>query len=518
MRLLPALVMVLAGTVGPLHAQPFQLMDATIDDVKRALSSKQITCRALVEQYIARIEAYDKRGPALNAVQTINRRAVEEAARLDGAPTPVGPLHCVPILMKDQVETSDMPTTYGSAIFKDFVPRRDATIVTKLKAAGAVIVAKTTMGEYAQGYLGSAFGAVRNAYDPTRSASGSSGGTGSGIAANYATVGIGEDTGGSIRGPASVNNLVGLRPTVPLVSRFGMLPARPSTDTLGPIGRSVKDVALVLDVIAGYDPNDPVTAESAGRQPATYTQGLTADGLKGARIGIIREPLDPKADTSSPEFKAARAVIDRAVEDMRRLGAVIVDAPKIPDLASRSASIYDGNVFETEAAMNAYLAQHPNAPVKTLKDILLSGKVVPPRARTLMNVIGHSTDEAGYLQMLLAREALRQAVLAAMADQRLDALAYATFDFQAEKVPADALTTFTLDSAGPGNNRRLSPALGFPAITVPAGFTGDGLPIGLELMGREFNEALLLRLAYAYEQGTHHRRPPQTTPALATAR
>ncbi len=513
-----AILMVMGGTMQPSRSQPFQLMDATIDDVKAALASKQTTCRALVELYIGRIEAYDKRGPALNAVQTINRRAVEEAARLDAAPSPVGPLHCVPILMKDQVETSDMPTTYGSAVFKDFVPQRDATIVTKLKNAGAVIVAKTTMGEYAQGYLGSAFGAVRNAYDPTRSASGSSGGTGSGIAANFATVGIGEDTGGSIRGPAAVNNLVGLRPTVPLVSRFGMLPARPSTDTLGPIGRSVKDVAIVLDVIAGYDWNDPVTAASVGRQPATYTQFLVADGLKGARIGIIREPLDPRADTSSPEFKAARAVIDRAVEDLQRLGAIIVDAEKIPDLARRSAELYDGNVYETEAAMNAYLAQHPNAPAKTLKDILLSGKVVPARARTMMNAVGHSTDEPGYLRYLLAREELRQQVLAMMAGQHLDALAYATFDYPPPKIPADALTTSTLDSAGPGNNRRLSPALGFPAITVPAGFTAEGLPIGLELMGREFDEGLLLKLAYAYEQGTHHRRPPATTPALATAR
>jgi len=518
MRVLLVIVVVLAGTVGPLHAQPFQPMDATIDDVKAALASKQITCRALVEQYIARIEAYDKRGPSLNAVQTINHLALGQAALLDLIPNPIGPLHCVPILMKDQVEMRGMPTTYGSAVFKDFVPQRDATIVTRLEAAGAIIVAKTTMGEYAQGYLGSAFGAVHNAYDPTRSASGSSGGTGSGIAANYATVGIGEDTGGSIRGPAAVNNLVGLRPTVPLVSRFGMLPARPSTDTLGPIGRSVKDVALILDVIAGYDPNDPVTAESVGRQPATYTQALTADGLKGARIGIIREPLDPRADTSSPEFKAARTVIERSIEDMRRLGAIVVDAPKIPDLASRSAAIYDGNVFETEAAMDNYFAQHPNAPVKSLKDILLSGKVVPARARTLTNAVGHSTNEYGYLQLLLARDALRQSVLAMMADEKLDALAYATFDYPPPKIPANALTASALDSAGPGNNRRLSPTLGFPAITVPAGFTPDGLPIGLELMGREFDEALLLKLAYAYEQGTKHRRPPATTPALATAR
>ena len=517
MRLLPATVIALIAALEPAHAQPFQLMDATIDDVKAALASKRITCRALVEQYIARIEAYDKRGPALNAVQTINRRAVEEAARLDAAPTPVGPLHCIPILMKDQVETSDMPTTYGSAVFKDFVPMRDATIVTKLKKAGAVIIAKTTMGEYAQGYIGSAFGVVRNAYDPSRNASGSSGGTGAGIAANYATVGIGEDTGGSIRGPAAVNNLVGLRPTLPLVSRFGMMPARPSTDTLGPIGRSVKDVALVLDVIAGYDKNDPVTAESVGRQPVSYTQFLNADGLKGARIGIIREPLDPTVDPNSADFKSVRAVVDRAIADMRRLGAVIVDGPPIPDLASRSSKLYTENLFETEGATNAYLAQHPNAPVKTLAEILLSGKVVPSRARVMMNLLGRSTNDPAYLQLVLGREQLRQTVLAAMADQNLDALVYATFDGAIPKIPPDAITT-TQDQNSPGNNRRLSPVLGFPAITVPAGFTEDGVPVGVEFMARAFAEPVLFRMAYAYEQGTRHRRPPNTTPALASAR
>ena len=240
------------------------------------------------------------------------------------------------------------------------------------------------MGEFASGYLGSAFGIVRNAYDPTRSASGSSGGTGSGIAANFATVGIGEDTGGSVRGPAAVNNLVGLRPTLPLVSRFGMMPARPTTDTLGPIARSVKDAAIVLDVIAGYDANDPVTADAVGQVPATYTQLLAADGLRGARIGVIREPLDPRADPASADYKQVRAVIDRALADLKRLGAAVVDPVTIPDLASRSVKLYDGNVFETEAATNKYLAQHPNAPVKTLSEILLSGKVVPARARVLM--------------------------------------------------------------------------------------------------------------------------------------
>ena len=427
---------------------------------------------------------------------------------------PVGPLHCVPVLLKDQVETSDMPTTYGSAVFKEFIPNRDATIVTKLKKAGAVIIAKTTMGEYASGFIGSAFGVVRNAYDRTRAASGSSGGTGSGIAANFGLVGIGEDTGGSIRGPASVNNLVGLRPTLPLVSRFGMMPARPTTDTLGPITRTVKDAAILLDAIAGYDANDPVTAYAVGQVPASYTQFLSVDGLKGARIGVIRESMDPRTDPASADYKQVRTVIDRALADLTRLGATLIDPVKIPDVASRSLRVYDGNVFETEAATNDYLAQHPNAPVKTLNEILLSGKVVPARARTLITVTGHSTGEIGYLQLMLMKEDLRQSVLKAMADERLDALVYATFDHPPAKIPDDALTRAAVDATGAGNNRRLAPAVGFPAMSVPAGFTADGLPVGLEIMARAFAEPTIFKLAYAYEQGTHHRKPPATTPAI----
>jgi len=516
MRVL-ALLVAVAGALQPSPPARFRLVEATIDDVRSALVSKQITCRALVDQCIKRIEAYDKSGPSLNAVQTVNRRALQDAERLDAAfaaSGPVGPLHCVPMLVKDQVETSDMPTTYGSAVFKDFVPQRDATIVTRLKKAGAVIVAKSTMGEFASGYVGSAFGVVRNAYDPARSASGSSGGTGSGIAASFATVGIGEDTGGSIRGPAAVNNLVGLRPTLPLVSRFGMMPARPTTDTLGPIARSVKDAAIVLDVIAGYDANDPVTAYAVGQVPATYTQFLASDGLRGARIGVIREPLDPRADPASADYKQVRTVIDRAMADLTRLGAAVVDPVTIPEVKGRSLKVYDGNVFETEAATNKYLAQHPNAPAKTLSEILLTGKVAPARARALMGLLGHTTDEAGYAELLLIKEELRQAVLVAMADAQLDALVYATFDHSPVRIPPDATTRTTIDSTGPGNNRRLSPALGFPAMTVPAGFTADGLPVGLEFMARAFAEPTLFRLAYAYEQGTHHRRPPATTPPL----
>src|SRR3989441_5412697 len=345
-------------------AAGFHLLEATIDDIHAALQSRRITCRELVNPYIKRIEAYDKEGPQLNAVQTINPRALEDAERLDAAYAssgPVGSLHCIPILLKDQVETSDMPTTYGSVIFKDFVPRRDATITTKMKKAGAVIIGKTTMGEFAAGYLGSAFGIVRNPYSPERSPSGSSAGTGAGVAANFATVGIGEDTGGSVRGPAAFNSLVGLRPTVPLVSRFGMMPATPSQDTLGPIARTVKDAALLLDVIAGYDPNDPVTAYAAGQVPPTYTAFLNKDALRGSRLGVIREPFDSTTDTASDEYKKVKAVLDKGLADLKRLGAEGIDPLTIPALQERLRKTFDDNLFETEQAMDGYLAKHPNA-------------------------------------------------------------------------------------------------------------------------------------------------------------
>jgi amidase len=496
---------------------PFHLLEATIGDIHTALQSHEITCRQLVDLYLKRIEAYDKTGPRLNALQNVNSRATQEAEQLDAAfrsSEPVGPLHCIPVLVKDEVEVTGMPTTYGSAVFKDFVPQRDATIVTKLKKAGVVILGKTNMGEYAAGYVGSAFGIARNAYDPARSPSGSSSGTGSGIAANFATIGIGEDTGGSIRGPAAVGSLVGLRPTVPLVSRYGMMPATPSQDTLGPIARTVRDAAILLDVIAGYDPNDPVTAYSVGQIPHSYTEFLRKDGLRGARLGVIRDPMDPKTDVASDDYKKVKVVIDKAISDLKRLGAVVVDPVTIPELKDRVVKAFEGNLFETEQAIDGYLAGEPS-PVKTLGEILLTGKVVPSRSNRLMRNVGKSKSDPGFLQILLLKEETRQIVLKLMADNQLDALVYATFDQQPALIPPDALTNPKIeDLADPGNNRRLAPILAFPALTVPAGFTMDGLPVGIEFMGKPFSEPTLFKLGYAYEQGTHNRKPPASTPPL----
>lgn len=498
----------------PAPAQQFEVMETTIAKVHAAFGAGQLTCRALVQAYLDRIAAYDQAGPALNAVQNLNPRALATADSLDAvwrARAPRGPLHCVPVLLKDQVETRGMPTTYGSILFRDFVPKRDATIVRRLEAAGALILAKTTMGEFAARYVGSGSGIIRNAYDPTRNPSGSSGGTATGVAANFGLVGIGEDTGGSIRGPAAVSSLVGLRPTTPLVSRFGMMPANPTQDTMGPITRCVADAARVLDVIAGYDPDDPATAEAVGHLPASYLTALRPGALRGARLGVLRAARDSAVARAPEEFAKVRVVLEAALARLRQLGAVVVDSFVVPTLADRRVS----NDFETEQATDAYLAQHPEAPVKTLKEILLAGKVNPWRARQMIDLVGKRTTDPGYLTVIQQRAALRTAVFKAMADAGLDAVIYATYDAPPTPIAEDVLTNpRTADAYGRGDNRGLSPAIGFPAITVPAGFTSDSLPVGLEFLGRPFAESLLLGYAFAFEQATHHRRPPPNLPPL----
>ncbi len=531
-------------------AQQFDVMEATIPGVHAALDARKLTCHALVQAYLDRIAAYDQRGPTLNSIQHINARALLEADSLDAVQqsrTKRGPLHCVPVLLKDQIETRDMPTTYGSAIYKDFTPKRDATVVQRLEGAGAIIIAKTTMGEFAGRYVGSAAGIVRNAYDPTRNPSGSSSGSASSVTANFGLVGIGEDTGGSIRGPAAVSSLVGLRPTLQLVSRFGMLPANPTQDTMGPMTRTVADAARVLDVIAGYDANDPITAYAVGHVPMTYTTALLPNALRGARIGVLRFPRDtavsrdttrsPRDTTKAPtaprdtsisadsaarrdstakairaEFDKVRVVFERAIASLRAQGAEVVDSLLVPTVPGRRV----GNDFETEEATNAYFAQHPNAPVKTLAEILLAGTVNPWRARAMIGYIGKTTDDPGYLTVMKSREAMRVAILKLMADKRLDALVYATYDAPPTPIALDVLTNpKPLDAYGRGDNRGLSPNIGFPALTVPAGFTSDTLPVGLEFLGRPFSEAQLLGYGFAFEQATKLRRPPATTPPLA---
>lgn len=497
----------------------FMLDEVSIDSLQGALAAGRVTCRAVVEHYLSRIDAYDQRGPALNAIVNVNVNVRAEADRLDSALRaggPVGPLHCVPVLVKDQFETNDLPTTYGSRTFKGFQSTRDATAVAKLRQAGALLLAKATMGEFASGYAGSISGPIRNPYDVRRHPSGSSGGVGAGLAADFATIGLAEDTGGSVRGPAAMGSLVGHRPTTSLVSRHGVFPTRPIYDSTGPITRTVSDAATVLDVIAGYDPKDPVTAYAVGRLPTSFGAHLHVDALRGARLGLLRQPTHATTDPSAADYRAIHIVVDRAVTELEARGAEVVEGLKVPDLATRLGRAYDDDIFETEEAVNAYLGGLERAPVKTLRQLLLTpGGVLPWRARGLMGTVGRTTDEVGYLRVLRAAESLRVDVLAMMAEHRLDGFIYTTADHYPHVIAADIMTNPATDGdTRPGSNRTLAPVLGFPATTVPAGFTSDGLPVGLEFMTRAFEDAKALGYAYAYEQATRHRRPPATTPPL----
>jgi Asp-tRNA(Asn)/Glu-tRNA(Gln) amidotransferase A subunit family amidase len=510
------LLFLAAAAAQPLEAQPqgranppFHLMEATIDGIHAELRAGRLSCVQLVQAYLNRIAAYDQKGPALNAVQNVNPGALKSAAELDARVKATGelngPLHCIPVLVKDEVNTDFMPTTYGSALFKTFTPAKNATIINRLQEAGAIILAKTNMGEFAQGYSGSAFGDCHNAYDPTRSPSGSSCGTGVGIAANFAAVGIGEDTGGSIRGPASHASLVGLRPTLPLVSRAGMMPYSPTRDTLGPITRTVKDAAILLDVIAGYDPDDPVTAWSYGQKPKTYTSFLTANGLAGMRFGVIRAPMGRDTDRSKPDYKEVQAAVSKAVKVLIARGAEVIDPMAIPNIERIVAAAGGGAGYESEAAIDAFLAQQPNAPVHSLRDIVASPVINAKRREELSRDLGRTTNDPGYSKEANLREELRLQILRVMAENKLDALIYATYDHAPTPVPVST----------PGSNRFLAASLAFPALAVPAGFFADGLPIGIEFLGRPYTEGLLLKAAFDYEQVAKIRHPPATTPALA---
>jgi Asp-tRNA(Asn)/Glu-tRNA(Gln) amidotransferase A subunit family amidase len=287
-----------------------------------------------------------------------------------------------------------------------------------------------------------------------------------------------------------------------------MFTSRPTIDTVGPMTRTVRDAAVLLGVIAGYDPKDRVTAYAVGHIPKSFTSALHHEALKGARLGVIRQPMHSRTDPTSSDYKAVHVVIDRALSEVKALGAHLVEPVTIADVADRITQAYDGNVFETESAVNAYLAEHRNAPARTLRDILLSGKALPWRTRGLMNSVGRSTDDPGYARVQRITEETRRLVLALMADHQLDALVYATADHSPETVAPDVMTNPDARDSRLGSNRTLASIIGFPAITVPAGFTAGGLPVGLEFMARPFTETTLLGFAYAYEQSTRHRKPP----------
>jgi Asp-tRNA(Asn)/Glu-tRNA(Gln) amidotransferase A subunit family amidase len=489
------------------QTESFVLLEATIPQLHAALAAGTITSRQLVSMYLARISAYDKKGPALNAISVINKNALAEADARDAerrAGAAHGLLHGIPIIVKDNYDTSDMQTAAGSRSLAGWVPPDNAFLVKKLHNAGAIIIAKSNMHEFAYGIttVGSLFGQTRNHYALNRNPGGSSGGTGAAIAANFAAAGMGSDTCGSIRIPSSHNSLVGIRGTQGLASRSGIIPLSSTQDIGGPIARTVTDVAIMLDAIVGYDPSDPQTAASVGHIAKSYTDYLRLTALRGARVGLVTALLG--ADPADAEVAS---IVRRAADEMRRQGAEVVDVA-IPGLNGLLTDRANGFLIlrqDFKFDLNTYLVARPSAPVRTLEEVIASGKFDPAVGNNLRNSQAvESRDTKEYYAHIVKRNVLREAILKAMADNRVEALVYPTIRRKAAPIGQMQI----------GNNCKLSANSGLPAITIPAGFTPDGLPVGVELLGRTWSEPQLIALAYAYEQATHHRHPPASTPAL----
>src|SRR5436309_10142381 len=508
----------LAQTQTRKPAAKFQVVEATIDDIHAAMGSGKLTARQLVQAYFERIVAFDKQGPALNCIINLNPQALEEADKLDAAfkrSGKVGPLHGIPVLVKDEIDTAGMPTTLGTVVFKDYRPARDAFAVDRLRKAGAIILGKTTLSEYAAGdTYGSMFGASRNPYDLERTVGGSSGGSGCATAANFSTVAVGEETLASIRRPGGWNGVVALRPTPGLVSRSGMWDGYPSpTAQMGPMARTIKDLTLLLDAMAGYDPEDPVTAIGVGQAPKSYTAVLDRNALQGARIGVLRESIGLNSEPASDDFKKVDTVFQKNIAELKAAGAVVIDPLVIPNLKtllSRRAT----NPTVADEALQLYLARNPNSPCKTRQHMAkspdLSHSITPIKPFQWTTPVA-KTDMARWCAYLLARADLTIAILKLMADHKLDAIVHKTVEHQPTYIKDGINPPYVSNKGVPVLNTFLVYAA---SVTVPSGFTTDNLPVGITFFGKAFSEPILLKLAYAYEQATHHRIPPKTTPPL----
>jgi amidase len=494
------------GIAGPVMAKsitvPFRLMEATIRETQAALEAGTVTSEELVAMYLARIAAYDKEGPSINALIHVNGHALAEARALDAERRQHGsrgPLHGIPVLLKDNYDTFDMPTTAASRSLAGSIPPDDAYLVRRLREAGAVFVGKTNLHEFARAIttISSLGGQTLNPYDIRRNPGGSSGGTGAAVAANFAVFGMGSDTCGSIRIPASHNSLVGLRATQGLFSRDGIIPLALTQDMGGPLARSVEDIAIVLDLTAGFDPNDPVTEVSTLYTPRTYTHFLKKGKLRGASFGLLLDVLvvDPADSEVADVIQAARG-------ELERLGATVVEV-NVPNYAD----IFNPSVITMEFKFNleAYLAATPAAPYQTLAQIIASGLVHPSLLDALnASQAVTSLDTPEYRELIEGRGIFKQALLDVMNENNFDALIYPTIRRKPTFVP----------SRQPGINCQVSAHSGLPAISVPVGFTPDGLPVGMEFLGREFTEGVLLQMAYSWEQVTHVRRVPASTPEI----
>jgi amidase len=494
------------------------LEEATIADLQQLMASDQLTARQLVQLYLDRIEALDRHGPALRSILEINASALRVADALDeerrtrGAR---GPLHGIPILLKDNIDTVDMMTTAGSLALVGSHPSQDATVTHQLRAAGAIILGKTNMSEWANfrstrsssGWSGVGRQGL-NPYVLDRSPCGSSSGSAQAVAANLAIVALGTETSGSIVCPASVCGVVGIKPTVGLTSRAGVIPIAHTQDTVGPICRTVADAAAVLGALTGVDPRDPATDESQGHFVTDYTQFLEPNGLQGARIGIVRQYFGVN--------EHADRIVEPLIQVMRERGAVLVDPANFVNFEAFPGEQRTVLQYEFKAGLNRYLSSRPDVPVRSLEALIAyntahAGEEMPYFQQELFaasQARGPLTDQAYLDALALDFRISRQDGIDDVMDRlELDAL------FAPTRSPAWVIDVV---NGGRGFIESATPAAlaGYPLITVPAGYAFGELPVGATFMGRRWSEPTLIRIAFAFEQATRVRRPPKFLPTL----
>ena len=488
----------------------FRVEEATIADIHAAYQAGTTNARAITTAFLDRIDAYDRRGPQLWAIIVTNPNALADAEALDRhfASTGefAGPLHGIPVLVKDNYDVAGLQTTGGSKALVGWVPQRDATVIRKLKEAGAIILAKTSMTEWARGGFDNINSVLpsfaRNPYNTAHATGGSSGGTAAGLAANFGVVGLGSDTFGSIRNPSNNNALAGLRPSWALVSRAGMLGLYDARDTAGPMARTVTDMVTLLDVISGVDPDDPATTNAEGHIAEHYAEFLNPDGAHGKRIGVLRQAFPP--DGADP---FVTELVDRAVEDLKGAGATIIDPFIIPEFTEYEPRHHP--LSEVRAALEAYLSTTGPEFPKSIAQIVAAEKFHPLHEVNLRaTAIAPPPHEDPIVHALEAEELHMRTVFdTAMQREDLNAFILPVASFP-PKLNGDRNVT------PPGATTWIASGLHWPAAVVPMGYTYEDLPSGLQIVGRPWSEPTLIEIAYAYEQKTRHRHPPSTVPPL----